>query len=174
MNVILLGYRGSGKTSIGRKIAEATWREFVDTDALVMESFGGRAIADIWATDGEPAFRQREVEVTRQVLGRTNHVIALGGGTVMQPEARTLVRDADDCKRIYLRCSAEVLAKRIADDTDTAGMRPHLTGLGGGVEEIRHVLAAREPVYQEVADATFEVTHVNVEEAVGYLLRQYL
>ena len=57
MNIILMGYRGCGKTSIGRKIADQTWKEFVDVDVDVCKRFENRSIAEIWQTDGEPAFR---------------------------------------------------------------------------------------------------------------------
>lgn len=174
MNIILIGYRGSGKTSIGRKIADQTWKDFVDTDALVMAEFGGRTIRDIWETDGEPAFRQAEVEVTRKVLAGSNQVIALGGGTVMQPDARQAVVEAEDAKRIYLSCRPAVLAERIAGDASTAGARPDLTEKGGGVEEITAVLEERDPVYREVADAVFDVTYTSIDEAVAHLTRHHL
>ncbi len=174
MNIILLGYRGSGKTSIGKKIAGQTWKDFVDSDAEVCKRFGGRSIRDIWATEGEAAFRAAEVEVARELVQRSNHVIALGGGTVMQPGAREAVADAPDARRIYLRCSPEVLARRIAADAGSEATRPDLTTLGGGVEEITAILAERDPIYRAVADAVFDVTHVDVDQAVSYLMRQYL
>ena len=142
------------------------------------ETFAGvstaAAVADIWASEGEPAFRAAEIEVTRELVGRSDHVIALGGGTVMQPEARRAVAEAHDAKRIYLRCDAQVLASRIATDRASAAARPSLNGMGGGLEEVTAVLAERDPVYREVADAVFDVTHVDVDQAVAYLVRQHL
>ncbi|MEM9882059.1 MAG: shikimate kinase [Planctomycetota bacterium] len=174
MNVIFLGYRGSGKTTIGRKVADQTWKDFADTDAEVRKRFGNRSIAEIWDTEGEPAFRAAEVEVTRQLLGRDNLVVALGGGTLMQDGSRQAVIDAPDAKRIYLAASAEVLARRIADDAATGRTRPALTGLGGGPEEVAAVLAERDPVYRQVADVVFDVNHVDVAGAVAYLTRHHL
>jgi len=174
MNIILLGYRGSGKTSIGQKIADQTWKDFVDTDALVVARFKGASIKDIWQTHGEPAFREAEVAVTQEALAGSDQIIALGGGTLMQAAARQAVEEAPDCKRIYLHCRAGELAKRIAGDEASAGARPDLTGLGGGEEEIAAVLALREPVYRAVADDEFDVTYTTIDQAVAHLTRQYL
>ncbi|MFP4144489.1 MAG: shikimate kinase [Phycisphaeraceae bacterium] len=174
MNVILIGYRGSGKTTIGRKLADQLWKEFADVDDAVRRRFGIDSIAEIWETHGEAAFREAEVETVRELLGRENHVIALGGGTVMQPGGREAVEQAADAKRIYLYCQPEELFARIEADAATATARPSLTAMGGGIEEIRAVLAERDPVYREVADAVFDVTHVSPDEAVRYLVAQYL
>lgn len=188
MNIILLGYRGSGKTSIGKKVADQTWKEFVDTDVEVVKRFGGRTIADIWATDGEPAFRAVEVEVTRDLLQRENHVIALGGGTVMQDGLAEAIRNAPDAKRIYLACKPAVLAERINADASSSTSRPSLiestastsdggSGGGGGagdVEEITAILEQRDPVYRELADVVFDVSYLDLPAAVAYLTRHHL
>jgi shikimate kinase len=176
MNIILLGYRGSGKTSIGKKIASATWKDFIDLDQRVIARFDGRSIADIWATDGEPAFRAQEVQATQDVLGQSDQVIALGGGTLMQAEARAAVEAAEDAKRIYLACKPAVLAERIAADAGTTASRPALTegGQADSVEEIARVLEARDPVYRDVADVVFDVSYVDVAAAVAYLTRHHL
>ncbi|MEM9915922.1 MAG: shikimate kinase [Planctomycetota bacterium] len=176
MNIILMGYRGSGKTSIGKKIAGQTWKDFVDTDAEVVKRFDGRSIADIWETDGEPAFRAAEVEVAAECLQRDNHVIALGGGTVMQDGVAELIQAAPDAKRIYLSCKPAVLAERIAADAASSAARPSLTGTAaaGSVEEITAVLEARDPVYRELADVTFDVSYVDLAAAVAYLTRHHL
>lgn len=169
MNVILLGYRGSGKTSIGKKLANQLWKTFVDVDTETCKRFGMSSVAEIWQAHGEPAWREKEVEVTRELLGRTDHVISLGGGTVIQPAGREAVEQAQDAKRIYLYCKPEELHRRIASDASSADARPSLTALGGGLAEIEAVLAERDPVYRAVADSVFEVTNVSVDEAVRYL-----
>lgn len=179
MNIIFMGYRGSGKTSIGKKIASQTWKDFVDTDAEVVQRFDGRSIADIWDTDGEPAFRAVEVEVAQECLARENHVIALGGGTVMQPGVAEMIQAAPDAKRIYLNAKPAVLAERIAADAASTANRPSLTGdasggASGGVEEITAVLAERDPVYRALADVVFDVSYVDLPAAVAYLTRHHL
>jgi len=151
MNIVLIGYRGSGKTSVGRAVAEALHRPFVDTDERVCERFGGVSIAEIWRTRGEAAFRAAECEVVAEVMSADDQVVGLGGGTLEQPAARAAV-EAADARRFYLHCPAEVLADRIAGDGRTAATRPDLTKLGGSLEEVRAVLERREPTYRAVAD----------------------
>lgn len=173
MNIILMGYRASGKTSIGRKLADQLWKPFVDLDDVVRQRFGGASIAEIWAEHGEPAFREAEAEAASQVCAKGDTVIALGGGTVMHPKARAAIVAAD-AVRIYLYAPAEVLAQRLAADTAGQTERPALTSQGGGLAEIQAVLAERDPVYREVADHVFDVTHLTVDDALRYLIKQCL
>lgn len=170
MNVILFGYRGSGKTSVGKKLAEQLWKDFVDVDALVRERFGGITIAEIWEQWGEAGFRQAEVEATQAVVRFNDHVIALGGGTLMQPAAREAVEQAPEATRIYLRCDPEVLYQRIAGDETTPSERPALTDQGGGLQEVEQVLAERDPVYRSVADVVFDATYCTIEQTVQHLI----
>lgn len=173
-NIILIGYRGSGKTSIGRKLASQLWKTFVDVDDAACARFENNSIADIWQKHGEPEWRRVEVEVTRELCVKTDHVIGLGGGTLMQPGAREAVEKAPQTVRIYLKCAPEVLHQRISGDQKSAATRPNLTNLGGGLEEIKAVLAVRGPVYEAVADKVFDVTHVSVEDAVRYVISKCL
>jgi len=174
MNIFLLGYRGSGKTTIGKKLALQLWKDFVDVDSETCKRFGSDSIAAIWKAHGEAAWREKEVEVTVELCRRTNVVVALGGGTLMQPAAREAVEQAADTVRIYLRCEAEELHRRIQADAASLNNRPDLTGMGGGLEEVRAVLAERDPVYEAVADHTFDVTHTDIAETVRFLIQRFL
>lgn len=171
-----MGYRGSGKTSVGKKIAAATWKDFVDLDAEIVKRFDGRSIADIWATDGEAAFRQTETDALRDLLGRDNLVLALGGGAVVAEENQAMIRDASDAKRIYLACKPAILAERLGADPHTAASRPSLTGQAAatGLDEITTVLAQRDPIYRDLADAVFDVSYVDIPQAAAYLQRHHL
>jgi len=172
-NVILFGYRGSGKTTIGRKLAHEIWKDFADVDDLTRQRFEGMTIADIWDEHGETAWRHAEAEVTRELCGRRDHVIALGGGTLMIPDARQAVEQAD-AVRIFLFCEPGELAQRIGADAQSIDARPNLTEKGGGLSEIEQVLAEREPVYRAVADKVFDVTHTDIEGAVRHVIKRCL
>jgi shikimate kinase len=173
-NIILIGYRGSGKTSLGKKLADQLWKTFADVDQETCKRFGNPSIADIWEKHGEPEWRRVEVEVTRDLCAKRDMVIALGGGTLMQPGARDAVKNASDTARLYLKCDPEELYRRISQDKQSAATRPNLTKLGGGVEEIRAVLAEREPVYESVADKVFDVTHTDLESALRHIIQRCL
>lgn len=152
MRIVLCGYRGSGKTTVGGQVADRLGWAFSDVDDEIRQRFDGRSIAEIWAEFGEPRFREVEVEVVRELCQRERIVIALGGGSLMQDGAREAVIAAKDTLRVYLEADPAVLHARIADDANTRGQRPNLTALGGGEDEIRAVLAKREPFYRATAD----------------------
>lgn len=174
MNVILIGYRGSGKTSLGRKLADQLWKQFVDVDERVRARFDDASIAEIWEAHGEAAFREVEAQVTCELCRADDQVIALGGGTLMQAAAREAVMAADSAMRIYLCCEPAELYRRIHRDPDTDGSRPALTEQGGGLQEIEQVLAERDPIYRMVADAVFDVTHTSVDEAARHIIQRHL
>jgi shikimate kinase len=169
-NIILIGYRGSGKTSVGKALAGELWKTFVDVDDAACRRFGNDSIADIWQKHGEPEWRRVEIEITRELCGRKDHVIGLGGGTLMQPAAREAVESAPGAVRIYLKCDPAELHRRISGDAQSAHTRPHLTAHGGGLDEIKAVLALRGPVYEAVADKTLDVTRMSVADAVRHLI----
>jgi shikimate kinase len=174
MNVMLLGYRGCGKTTLGKKLANELWMKFVDVDEAICQRYDGRTIAQIWDEFGEASFRETEVAVVKDLCQRDRLVIGLGGGSVMQPEARQTIEQAQDTKRVYLACQPGVLHERIHGDAASSGSRPNLTTLGGGVAEIEQVLTERDPVYRAVADSVLDVTFTDVPEALDQLLRHHL
>ncbi len=173
-NIILIGYRGSGKTTIGKLLADQLWKKFVDVDDETRKRLGGRTIAAIWQELGEPAWREEEVKVTAELCAKKGMIIGLGGGTLMQPGAKQAVKDAPNAIRIYLKCSPEELHRRISGDRQSAATRPALTPLGGGLEEVKMMLAQREPVYLEVADHVFDVSDIEPESGLRHLIKRCL
>ena len=161
--VILLGYRASGKSTVGSILAERLTWPFFDMDRAIRARFGGKAIARIFALHGERAFRDVEAERTVAACAGGRRVIALGGGSLIRPETRRAVAAAHGF-RAYLRCAPETLEARIRADTATRSERPDLTRLGGGVEEIRSLLAEREPAYRAAADRVIDADDRGPEE----------
>ena len=169
MSVALIGYRGSGKSSVGKRLADRLWQPFVDTDELVVAK-AGKSIRDIFAQQGEAGFRDLESEVVAEVCKTPEQVIALGGGAVLREENCAAIKAAG-LKVIYLKCEPEELARRIAADPTSDTSRPALTDLGGGIEEIRKVLAEREAIYRSVMTGELDVTHLTPQDAVVYITR---
>ena len=169
MSTVLIGYRGSGKSTLGHKLADRLWQKFVDTDDLVVAK-AGKSIAQIFAEEGEPHFRDLESKVVQEVAALSDHVISLGGGAPMREENRTAIKSAGH-RVIYLKCEPDELYKRISADPSSVANRPALTNLFGSVDEISKVLAEREPIYRQMADAELEVTYLTPDEAMVYIVR---
>jgi shikimate kinase len=168
MSIVLIGYRGSGKSSIGQKLADRLWQTLVDTDQLIIKK-AGKSIKEIFETQGEARFRQLETEVVKEVVKLQDVVISLGGGAVLREENRVAIKESGH-KVIYLKCEPETLHQRIEADAATSLMRPNLTQFGG-IEEIEKVLAEREPVYRSIMSGELDVTNLSVEDAVVYIVR---
>jgi shikimate kinase len=148
MNVFLVGYRGSGKTTVAAAIAERLGWTWIDADAH-LERQQRRTIKQIFADEGEAAFRDLEAGILSQIATADRQIVALGGGVVLRDENRNRLKEHG--KVVWLKAPAEVLFQRIAADATTAERRPNLTAQGG-IEEIRTLLARREPLYTAVAD----------------------
>ncbi len=144
--------RGAGKTTVGRELANLLKLPFVDTDSEI-ERHTGRTIADIFAIDGEAAFRRLEVDAVRDAVAQTPCVISVGGGAVLD------VGNVDRLKRtavvVWLFAPVEVLCNRVSRDAASPRTRPSLTE-HGGLDELRTLLARREPLYRAAADVMFD------------------
>jgi shikimate kinase len=169
MSIILIGYRGSGKTTVGRLLAERLGYAFIDNDERITAA-AGKSIKEIFEEGGEARFRDLETQAILAIAGSENHVLSLGGGAILREENRRAIAGAGH-KIVYLRADPAVLHHRIHADTATAANRPALTKLGGGIEEIRSVLAAREPIYRKVMTAEVDVTAKSPDEVVAEILR---
>ncbi len=149
-HVVLVGQMGVGKTTVGRRLARELQRPFADADEQ-LELRAGRTIPAIFRDDGEQAFRRLESEVLADLLGRPHPlVVAAGGGVVTRPENRALLRR--QAFVVWLRASPGFLEDR-ADPTH----RPLLTGDPDPAATLARLIAARAPLYEEVADATVDV-----------------
>jgi shikimate kinase len=172
-NWLLIGARGCGKSTVGRRLADASGRPFVDLDDLVILRLGAPSAAAAWSLHGEPGWRGAESEQLHVVLRESGRIIALGGGTPMIESAhRAIERDrhAGRARVIYLRCAVGTLRERLRREP---GDRPSLTG-ADPIEEVGTVLAGRSARYEAVADiicdADGEVDAV-VESVIEALVR---
>src|ERR1039458_30229 len=125
MSVLLIVYRGSGKTTLGRRLAEELRWLFIDLDERIVQH-AGMSIREIFARHGEPTFRQMETERLLEVVQLQNHVISLGGGVVLAEQNRRATNSAGHTL-VYLRADPEVLHRRIVADPATTAQRPGLT-----------------------------------------------
>jgi shikimate kinase len=141
--IFLIGYRGTGKSTVAKLLAARRGCEWIDSDEEV-ERRAGKSIAAIFADDGEAAFRQLEAEVVHELCKRERIIVALGGGAVLSEDNRAAIRRAGHV--VLLTAGVDTLASRLAADPSTAGRRPNLT-TAGGREEIEAVLAERTPIY---------------------------
>lgn len=148
MNLVLIGLRGTGKTSVAAVLSgRLGWPSF-DADTLI-EARAGKSIKQIFAEDGEPAFRDLESQVVAELAARDEAVLALGGGAVVREENRAAL--AGRGKIAWLTASPETLWQRIEADQLTASRRPNLSAMGG-INEIIDTLDARRAIYRACAD----------------------
>ena len=165
MNIILIGYRGSGKSTVGSKLASRTERRFVDTDDLI-ESKEGQ-INEIVKSHGWDYFRAMEKRMIEEISKRDDLVIALGGGAVLDPD--NIVNLEKNGLIIWLMADPEVLRKRMNQDPRTLASRPTLTGKGT-LEELEEMIAYRNPFYDKAAKIQFDTSALDVEAVVENIL----
>lgn len=157
-SIVLIGMMGSGKTTCGRLLARRLGREFLDTDAVIVEKVG-MPISQLFATRGEPVFRDLETEVCQSLARRTDLVVATGGGMVLRPENVELLKKSGVL--VFLNRPVE----EIFDSTSMAG-RPLAQG---GREAFLETFARREPVYRGAADLMISADH-GVEKTVDAIM----
>jgi len=167
MVLTLIGYRGSGKSTVAAPLAERLGWDWVDVDAVI-EQEAGCTIRDIFAAEGEPGFRRRERNAIAALLQRDRLVLAAGGGAILDAETRHDLQAAGHV--VWLRADISTLAGRIAGDPTTAARRPQLAG--GGTQEIANLLAAREPLYRECATQIVDTDNLTVDEIVDLVCQK--
>ena len=186
--ITLIGMMGSGKTLVGRYLALRLGWTFIDLDEQIVKD-AGRSIADIFATDGEPAFRALELETLRKIISplrspslsrgpqdptpelvegpaATSTILSLGGGTILQSECARLVKGHSLCVR--LTASASTLYDRLKADRK----RPLLRGTEPLEDKIARLLAERDPAYTAAADLSIPTDGRPVDDIIDELLSQ--
>jgi shikimate kinase len=167
MNVVLIGYRGTGKSSVGKLLAERSGRTLVSTDAEVVRR-AGQSIPEIVKQQGWDHFRDLESDVCRDLAGKDQLIIDTGGGAILRQD------NVDRLKAggilFWLTAEVPTISRRIGGDTQ----RPSLTGAKSFIEEIEEVLRERTPKYKAAADhviATDGRTVVEIADAIQALLQ---
>lgn len=174
MIISLTGFMGSGKSSVGRKLSTLLCCSFIDLDSAIEES-EGRSVKEIFASDGESAFRLMEIETLKSLLSpdtgqesaetrKKNLVIALGGGTIMTDKCADLIRTHTRC--IYLRASVETLTDHLRNKAEG---RPLLASSDGSDEDalrhrIRNLMNLRSDTYEKNAHIIIDTDGKGIEE----------
>ena len=153
-NIYITGMMGCGKTTLGKELAKAAGRPFVDLDDEIVRR-AGKSIPEIFAEEGEEAFRQRETEALRALSERENLIVACGGGTILREENVALMRETG---RVLLN---DRPLSRILSDITYDG-RPVIAG---GEEKLRRVYAERYTLYRKTCDVRLENTFRNAKTA---------
>ncbi|MDP1767909.1 MAG: shikimate kinase [Nitrospirota bacterium] len=163
MNIVLIGYRGTGKSTVGRLLAARLGRTLVSTDAEIVVR-AKRAIPEIVAQEGWDYFRDLESDICRELAGRDQLVIDTGGGAILRPQNVEALKKSG--RLFWLTASVETIATRIGGDNQ----RPSLTGTKSFVEEVADVLRERTPKYQAAADHVVATDDRSIDQLVETLL----
>jgi shikimate kinase len=162
MNIVLIGYRGSGKTTVGKRLAARLKMSFVDTDDLLTERYGN-SITEIVESNGWDHFRAAEKAIIKEISIKDNFVIASGGGSMLDDEN---VRSfGENGLIVWLKVDPEVLLNRLSNDPQNIFQRPSLTGKGL-LEEIGEVLTYRNPFYEKASAIQLDTSTLSVEAVV--------
>jgi shikimate kinase len=165
-NLVLIGYRATGKTSVGARLAEILSRPFVDLDERLVEE-AGQPIVDIVAQGGWVEFRRREKELVARFRLTGGQVLATGGGVVLDPDNVAALQENGII--IWLTAAPDTIQARLAQDQPQDANRPSLTG-GDTIREVAEMLEKRYPLYQAAAQIIVDTTHRDVAQVVDLVL----
>ena len=165
-NIILIGYMGCGKTTVGKSIVKLTKRTFADTDEMIVAQ-QNRSISDIFEKDGEDAFRAMETALLEKMIadGNDRLVISTGGGMPVRVENQKLLGQLGTV--VYMRVKPETVYERIKGDTT----RP-LLQCGNPLERITEMIKSRGPAYEAAAEVVIDVDSLTQLEAAEEIIRR--
>ena len=162
-NVALIGFMGAGKTVVGEALAKKLNKEFVELDSLI-EHKAGKSIPEIFQQDGEIAFRELEIEVTKEVVRSKHLVIACGGGIVLNKI--NIDRLRNESIIVYLTASPRIILKRVLNNGDE---RPLLKTPNKALE-IQELLNFRKPFYERAADIKVNTSKLDIDSVVEQII----
>jgi len=164
-SIALIGFMGTGKTVVGKALAEKLGKEFIELDALI-EQKAGKTIPEIFQQDSEIAFRELEIEAAREVSQRKNVIIACGGGVVLNKI--NIDRLKQESLIVYLTASPEVILKRTSSDRNE---RPLLEATDKA-SEVRRLLQYRKPFYERAAEITIDTSKLDIDSVVTRIIEK--
>ena len=160
MNIFLIGYRATGKSTVARKIAATLGLKCVDSDALIAQA-AGMTIAEIFAAETEEGFRDRESGVVAQIALGDNQVVALGGGAVLRRENQAAIRNQGTI--VWLQASVDSVCERLTKDSQTQSQRPPLTTHDLHAE-VSELMERRRQIYVDIADFAVDTESLDAGE----------
>ncbi len=163
MNVVLIGYRGTGKSTVSKIVAARLGRVLVSTDAEIVKLVG-QSIPEIIETNGWEYFRDLETKVCQELAGRTGLVIDTGGGAILRSRNVEVLKETG--RLFWLIASVNTITERIGQDSQ----RPSLTGVKSFLDEIQDILLERTPKYQAAADYVIETDGKPVTQVADEIL----
>lgn len=166
MNIVLIGYRGTGKSTVGRIIADRCRMRIVSTDEQIVVR-AGKSIPEIVAESGWDAFRDIEAIVVAEVASMDSIIIDAGGGVIIRQKNVDILRKSGII--FWLTAAIPTIAKRIYDDTE----RPSLTGNKSFIEEIEEVLKVREPLYRSAAHHIIDTEGRTPEDVAADIINKW-
>jgi len=166
MNIVLIGYRGTGKSAVSALLARRLGMQTVGMDAEIARR-AGISIPEIVERYGWPGFRERESELARDLAGRDNLIIDTGGGIIERPENMEALKAK--ARIIWLKASVDAIVSRIQGD----GSRPALTEGKSFTDEVEEVLARRTPRYKSASHYEIDTDHLTPEQVADRIV-EYL
>jgi shikimate kinase len=165
-HLFLTGFRGTGKSTVGAILGRRLDRSTIDLDQRI-EQLAAKSIREIFDQGGETLFRELETTALQQVVAFPAAVVSLGGGAILRESNRDLLLQSGVC--FWLDADAETVARRLRNDTTSGQRRPALTNLPE-LDEIRHLLQQRQPLYALAADHRIETDGKSAEEVAEEIL----
>lgn len=161
MNIFLIGYRGTGKSEVGKRLATILDRPWLDMDQELTQRIGTtlRAYVDRWDW---PAFRREEKNLVQEICRRNGWVVSTGGGVVLDADNVTAMRSSG--RVIWLQASPGIIQERLAADPRTHDLRPPLSALAEPAAEIKDLLGLRVPLYRQAAHWQIDTEGLSTEQ----------
>ena len=166
LNIYLIGFRCTGKTTLGQMIAQKLGRPFVDLDDVVTDR-AEKTVEALVASSGWEKFRRLEKEALLKVTRQKGIVVATGGGIILDPDNISVLRETG--RVIWLIASPEEIKKRIEADSNNLAQRPSLTGKNI-IDEVTTVLKARNPLYRAAAHQVVDTDGVGIDQLIELII----